>query len=172
MKFQMNKIAAALVVTTVSTAGAVKVFAQEQGRATLEEVVVTAQKRAQSVQDVPIAISAYNNAFVKDFGITNVGDLAVHAPGLNGSAYSSTEAVFTLRGIGTAAFGIGVDSSVGVFIDDIALGRPAIAGSSFFDIETVEVVKGPQGTLFGRNTSAGAVISMMIYETAKRFASS
>ncbi|MDB3923420.1 TonB-dependent receptor [Luminiphilus sp.] len=153
----MNKIAAALLVTSVSTAGTVKTFAQEQGRVMLEEVVVTAQKRAESVQDVPIAISAFSGDFVQESDITDVGDLTYYAPGLNGDAYSNTESVFTIRGIGTAAFGITVDSSVGIFIDGIALGRPAIAGSSFFDVERVEVLNGPQGTLFGRNTSAGAI---------------
>ena len=157
MKFKMNKIAAAVVLTTVGTTGAVNTFAQEQSRVMLEEVIVTAQKRAESVQDVPLAINAYSGDYIESFGITDVGALTYHTPGLNGNAYSNTESVFTVRGIGTAAFGITVDSSVGVFIDGVALGRPAISASSFFDVERVEVVKGPQGTLFGRNTSAGAI---------------
>lgn len=158
MSFSMKKITVAVAMTTLSGITLINgAVAQEERRAMLEEVIVTAQKRAESVQDVPLSISAYSGEYIQKFGITDVGDLTYHTPGLNGNAYANTESVFTVRGIGTAAFGITVDSSVGVFIDGIALGRPAIAASSFFDVERVEVVKGPQGTLFGRNTSAGAI---------------
>ncbi|NIB38380.1 TonB-dependent receptor [Pseudomaricurvus alkylphenolicus] len=157
MKHDNNKLAIAVAFASMGIVMGQSAVADSADSFMLEEIVVTAQKRAESVQDIPIAVSAFGGDFVQESGITNVGDLTAHAPGLNGNAYSNTESVFTVRGVGTAAFGIGVDSSVGVFIDDIALGRPAIAASSFFDVERVEVVKGPQGTLFGRNTSAGAI---------------
>jgi len=123
----------------------------------LEEIVVTAQKRVESVQDVPISISAFSDDFFEETGIVDVAGMVAYTPGLSGQTYQDTESVFTIRGIGTQAFGIGADSSVGIFIDDLAVGRTSLAGSSFFDVERVEVVRGPQGTLFGRNTSAGAI---------------
>lgn len=130
--------------------------AQEGGFA-IEEVVVTAQKRAESAQDVPLAISAFDESFLRDSGINNAAGLVSFTPGLNGQTYQDTESVFTVRGIGTQAFGIGADNAVGMFIDDQPIGRTTLIGNSFFDLERVEVVKGPQGTLFGRNASAGAI---------------
>ena len=132
------------------------VFATVQAQV-IEEVVVTAQKRAESVQDVPIAISALDAEFIKDSNIVGVDKLTAFAPGLNGTSQQAGESVFTMRGIGTYAFGVGADNSVGMFIDDIPIGRPTLIGSAFFDVERIEVVKGPQGTLFGRNASAGAI---------------
>jgi iron complex outermembrane receptor protein len=119
--------------------------------------MVTAQKRSESVQDVPIAVSAFDNNFLEKSGIVDAGGLVAYTPGLNGQSYQETESVFTIRGIGTQAFGIGADNSVGMFIDDQPIGRTTLIGNSFFDLERVEVVKGPQGTLFGRNASAGAI---------------
>jgi iron complex outermembrane receptor protein len=123
----------------------------------LEEVIVTAQKRSESVQDIPIAVSAFDPSFMKKSGIENAADLVAYTPGLSGQSYQATESVFTVRGIGTQAFGIGADNSVGMFIDDQPVGRTTLIGNSFFDLERIEVVKGPQGTLFGRNASAGAI---------------
>ena len=123
----------------------------------LEEVLVTAQKRSESVQDIPIAVSAFDQSFMRKSGIENAADLVAYTPGLSGQSYQATESVFTVRGIGTQAFGIGADNSVGMFIDDQPIGRTTLIGNSFFDLERIEVVKGPQGTLFGRNASAGAI---------------
>lgn len=123
----------------------------------LEEVLVTAQKRSESVQDIPIAVSAFDQGFMRKSGIENAADLVAYTPGLSGQSYQATESVFTVRGIGTQAFGIGADNSVGMFIDDQPIGRTTLIGNSFFDLERIEVVKGPQGTLFGRNASAGAI---------------
>ena len=123
----------------------------------LEEVVVTAQKRAQSLQDVPLAVSAFDGDFLRDASIKHLGNLIPHTPGLYGSAEADTQSVFNIRGVGTFAFSASADNSVGVFIDDVSVGKPVTSKAAFFDVERVEVVKGPQGTLFGRNTSAGAI---------------
>ena len=128
-----------------------------QEGATLEEVVVTAQKRAENVQDVPIAITAVDSEFLRDSSIDSVKDMFLYVPGLSGRSASETESVFSIRGIGTNAFSASSDASVAVFVDEIYQGHPIIAGPPFFDVERIEVVKGPQGTLFGRNTSAGAI---------------
>jgi len=123
----------------------------------LDEVITYAQKKPETAQSVPIAINAYSGDFVEKASIDDIGDLVAYTPGLAGDNYQDTESVFTVRGIGTSAFGVGADTSVGIFIDDIYQGRTVNAGNSFFDVERVEVVKGPQGTLFGRNTAAGAI---------------
>jgi iron complex outermembrane receptor protein len=131
-------------------------LAQESDYA-IEEITVTAQKRAESVQDVPLAISAFDETFLRESGVVDAAGLVAYTPGLNGQSYQDTESVFTIRGIGTQAFGIGADNAVGMFIDDQPIGRTTLIGNSFFDLKRVEVVKGPQGTLFGRNASAGAI---------------
>ena len=131
-------------------------FAQNQDPV-LEEIVVTAQKRTQSVQDVPLAVSAFDGDFIRDASIKHLGNLIPHTPGLYGSAEADTQSVFNIRGVGTFAFSASADNSVGVFVDDVSIGKPVTSKAAFFDIERVEVVKGPQGTLFGRNTSAGAI---------------
>ena len=118
---------------------------------------MTATKRAESVQDVPLAVTAFDAQFLKDSNIVGVDKLIGFTPGLNGTVGQDAESVITIRGIGTDAFGVGVDNSVGMFVDDVPVGRPTLIGNSFFDLQRVEVVKGPQGTLFGRNASAGAI---------------
>ena len=123
----------------------------------LDEVVVTAQKRSQSAQDVPISINAISGDAIARAGVTDVNGIVDLVPGLNSRSDGPTQTVFAMRGVGTNAFGVGVDGSVGVFVDDVFIGHPVLVNTSFFDVERVEVVKGPQGTLFGRNTSAGAI---------------
>lgn len=120
------------------------------------EIIVTAQKRAQALQDVPIAISAISSDSLGETGIRSTNDLAVAVPGLN--VTRTTEAVnFTLRGIGTQGGSTGQDSAIATFVDGIYM--PSMAGSNFAlaNIERVEVLKGPQGTLYGRNATGGAV---------------
>jgi len=124
---------------------------------TLEEVVVTAQKRAESVQDVPISINALSEDFIATSGMSNVSDIVKYVPGMGAQVDGPTQTVLSIRGIGTSAFSPSADSSVGVFLDDVYSGHPLTSAQSFFDVERIEVVKGPQGTLFGRNTSAGAI---------------
>ena len=140
----------------IAASGVSGAYAQEGGLA-IEEITVTAQKRAESSQDTPITISAFGEEFLKESNIVGVDKLVGYTPGLNGSTQRDTVGSFTVRGIGTYAFSVGVDNSVGMFIDDVPIARTSLIGSSFFDLERVEVVKGPQGTLFGRNASAGAI---------------
>lgn len=135
----------------------VSVLAQQAAAQTLEEIVVTAQKRAESVQEVPISITALDEEFLERSGIDDIRGLTDFVPGLNARVDAPTQSVFAIRGIGTNAFSVSADASVGIFVDDIYAGHPLIAGHSFFDVERIEVIKGPQGTLFGRNTSAGAI---------------
>jgi len=123
----------------------------------IEEVVVTAQKREQSLQDVPLAVSAFGQDFMERAGVEDVRDLVALSPGFSGATEDSFSDAMAMRGISTNDFGIGGDPSVAVFVDGVWAGRTGGVQSSFFDMAGAEVVKGPQGTLFGRNAIAGAV---------------
>ncbi len=124
---------------------------------TLEEVIITAQKREQSLQDVPVTVSAFSGDFVEQAGVKDIRDIAGLTPNMSIKTRSETETTVFMRGIGSLAPGIGADPAVGIFIDGMTASRGTNATAAFFDVERVEVVKGPQGTLFGRNASAGAI---------------
>lgn len=123
----------------------------------IEAVVITAQRREQSKQDVPISVAAYGEEFLRASKIEGVSDLVDYTPGLSGSDVGTGTPIFAIRGISSNSFGIGGEASVGVFVDDAYLGRITTSSLSFIDVSRVEVLKGPQGTLFGRNSSAGAI---------------
>jgi iron complex outermembrane receptor protein len=126
-------------------------------QSSVEEIVVTAQLREQKLQDVPISISAFNSDFINQTGSQTINDLQKYTPGLRIDATSTTQPVFEIRGISTNDFGIGTDPSVGIFVDGVYSARSGESVIFFDDIDRVEVLKGPQGTLFGRNTAAGAI---------------
>lgn len=121
----------------------------------IEEVIVTAQKREQSLQDVPVSVSVMAGAAIAESGITNLDELSTHVPNLSISEGSQTTAI-TMRGLGSG-INQGFEQSVGMFIDGIYAGRDRQFRSPFLDVASVEVLRGPQGTLFGKNTIAGAL---------------
>jgi len=128
----------------------------------IAEIVVTAQKRDQSVQDVPIAISAFGGAALQERAVTDVSSLGALAPNVNldgGTPFSGSSAVLsaTIRGIGSDDFAFNIDPGVGIYLDGVYLARTVGANQDLPDVERIEVLKGPQGTLFGRNTIGGAV---------------
>ncbi len=129
-----------------------------QSRGRLEEIVVTAQKREQSIQEVPISMTALTSDFVLDSGLTSFGGIQQYAPNVSINPVTDTRSTaLRIRGIGSDQTNAGIDSSVGVFIDGIYQGRTGLAASAgLLDIERIEVLRGPQGTLFGKNTAAGA----------------
>ena len=122
-------------------------------------IIVTATRRAQDVQDIPIAVTAVSSQQLEAQAIDDVTDLGSVAPSFNFSRAqaASNGVVLRIRGIGTTSNNIGFESAVGVFIDGAYQSRPGVALAEFVDVERVEVLRGPQGTLFGRNTSAGAL---------------
>ena len=125
---------------------------------TLEEVVVTAQKRAQSVQDIGVTVSAFSGEQVTDMNLSAPKDLAAFTPGLStANATSGGTPIFAIRGIGLDDFNINNNSGVGVYIDEVFASSPALLSGQLFDVERVEVLKGPQGTLYGKNTTGGAI---------------
>ncbi len=136
-------------------------FAQEapQGKdaKTLDTITVTAQSREQELQDVPIALQVLDQRLIETTAASDIGDLDSFIPGLVVSDNQPTQAGFALRGLSTGDFGIGTDPTVGVYVDGVYAGRGGGTVLPFLDVERIEVLKGPQGTLFGRNTAAGAV---------------
>lgn len=124
----------------------------------LEEVVVTAQKRVENVQDVPLAVSVVSESQMESAGVREFADMAKVAPSLNiRSADQPVNASVALRGIGTFAFGIGVEPSVAVQLDDVPVAFQARAFTDLTDVERVEVLRGPQSTLYGKSASAGLI---------------
>jgi iron complex outermembrane recepter protein len=152
-------------------------FAQEAESADenqgIQEIVVTAQKRSENVQDVPIAISAFGGADLAERAVGNVSQLASLSPNVNldsGVSFTASTAVLaaSIRGIGASDFALNIDPAVGVYVDGIYLARSVGANQDLLDVERIEILKGPQGTLFGRNTIGGAV-SIVTRDPAKEF---
>jgi iron complex outermembrane receptor protein len=125
----------------------------------IDEIVVTAQRRAQSIMDVPLAITAVDNNTLTKIGITDSAQLATAVPNLQvSSPYGNTQPNFSLRGISVAnEYNSNQASPIGVYIDDVYIAPRTSQGMGLFDLERVEVLRGPQGTLFGRNTTGGAI---------------
>src|SRR5687768_8121444 len=130
----------------------------------LEEVIVTARRREESVQDVPISISVFDQETLNERNVTNAADLANYTPSLNvNTRFGPDQASFSIRGFTQE---LRTTASVGVYFADVVAprgGGSITAGDgagpgAFFDLQNVQVLKGPQGTLFGRNTTGGAVL--------------
>ena len=130
-----------------------------QTREGIDVIVVTATKRATNLQDVPISVSAIGGDELAARGINETSDLMGSLPNLQvTSAYSDTQPNFSLRGIGVAnEFSASTASPIGVYVDEVYQSFRASHGQQLYDLERVEVLRGPQGTLFGRNTTGGAI---------------
>lgn len=125
----------------------------------LEDIVVTAQKRSERLQDTPLAVSAVTSATIEQRGIADVGALSAIAPNLviSQTAASSTTPAIFIRGIGGSEPLLTVDSPNGLYVDGVVIGRSTGAMFDLVDLERIEVLRGPQGTLYGRNTTGGAI---------------
>jgi outer membrane receptor protein involved in Fe transport len=125
--------------------------------AQIETVVVTAEKRAEDVQTVPIAVTAYSSEDLKAHQVTEFKDLQFSTPNVSYTKGNFTGSNFQIRGIGITAVGYDAESGVAVHMDDVFLASPPLSEASFYDLERVEVLRGPQSTLFGRGATGGAV---------------
>ncbi|MEL7284111.1 MAG: TonB-dependent receptor [Pseudomonadota bacterium] len=163
MKLKHNRIVSFAGVSAMAlTLASPTVLAQEgeeDDSRRLSTVTVTATQRTESIQDVPIAVTALNPETLERAGVADVTSLDSVAPSFNMNSSDTTTGGTTLRirGVGTTGNNIGLESSVGVFLDGVYLSRPGVALGDLLDLEQIEVLRGPQGTLFGRNTSAGAL---------------
>ena len=143
---------------TLSAAVSVPAMAQES-EGVLEEVVVTAEFREATLQDTQISISAFNEEAIADRGISNALDLGQFAPNVNAQPYvgGKTGVSFNIRGIGNAETLISFDPAVSVYLDGVLISKNVGALLDVLELERIEILRGPQGTLYGRNTMGGAV---------------
>ncbi len=142
-----QSISAMLLASVAATAGQ----AQE-----IEEILVTATKREENIQDVPLAITAFTGDFVKDVNLDDIKDLVTFTPGVTGNSKDAFIDAISIRGVRTQDFGVGGDPSAAFFKNNLYEGRNGAVVTSLFDLERAEVLRGPQGFLFGRNAVGGA----------------
>lgn len=158
--FLKNNLSRAVAFTTALAGGAVaSVSVAEEGAISLEEIVVTAQKREQNLQDVPVAVTAFDAAALENSGVQNITELQKSAPNVTMQVSRGTNTTLTsyIRGIGQADPLWGFEPGVGLYVDDIYLARPQAGVLDVYDVERIEVLRGPQGTLYGKNTIGGAI---------------
>jgi iron complex outermembrane receptor protein len=151
-------VVGALVMAAGPALGQQPASSEPQDSRTIDTIIVTAQKREQSLQDVPIVVTAVSEQLLQDTGVKDIKDLTILTPGLLVTS-TSNESVTTarIRGIGTVGDNAGLESSVGVVIDGVYRPRNGVGFGDLGELERIEVLKGPQGTLFGKNTSAGVI---------------
>ncbi len=150
-------------VSLIGLAGLAPAMAQDTAQATaaesnvIEEIVVTAQRTAQSLQDVPVAVSAFTAEALQQRQINNASDLQLSLPNITFTKGNFTGSSFTIRGIGDLCVGGTCDSATAIHTNDLPLFGTRIFETEYFDLERVEVLRGPQGTLFGRNATSGVI---------------
>lgn len=150
-----TRLALASAIATAGTTGH-HAFAEAPS---LEEVVVTAQKREESLQETPIAISAFDQQQLEELRVTDLTDLKGYVPSLSIAPFAATRAapVIFIRGMGNIDVQTTKDGAVGIYLDGVVMGRASGLAADVADLERIEVLRGPQGTLYGRNTTAGAI---------------
>jgi iron complex outermembrane receptor protein len=157
----LRTTASAAVVGAVAFGFAGVASAQEgpQERATtVDDIIVTAQKREQNLQDVPIVVTSLSQEVLEDAGVRDIKDLQILTPGMTVTSTSSEASTTArIRGVGTVGDNPGLESSVGVVIDGVYRSRNSVGFGDLGELQRIEVLKGPQGTLFGKNTSAGVI---------------
>ena len=132
--------------------------AAQDGPQTIDDIIVTAQKREQNLQDVPIVVTSLSAETLQDAGVRDIKDLQILTPGMTVTSTSSEASTTArIRGVGTVGDNPGLESSVGVVIDGVYRSRNSVGFGDLGEMARIEVLKGPQGTLFGKNTSAGVI---------------
>jgi iron complex outermembrane receptor protein len=154
--FFRGSVSAVAVLAALAVAGTAA--AQDDTAGTVDSLIVTAQKREQNLQDVPVTVTSVSAALLEAAGVRDIKDLTILTPGL--TVTSTTNETITsarIRGVGTVGDNPGLESSVGVVIDGVYRARNGVGFGDLGELERIEVLKGPQGTLFGKNTSAGVI---------------
>ncbi|MGH6911280.1 MAG: TonB-dependent receptor, partial [Phenylobacterium sp.] len=155
-----RKVAARLLAGTALTLAlsAHPALAADANAVELETLIVTATKRAENIQDVPMSVSAVSGDYIEKAGVTNATDLARFIPSVAiTQSNNNRNTTLYVRGIGTSGTNPGIESSVGIFIDGVYILAAGPLQSNLQDVSTIEVLRGPQGTLYGRNTPVGAI---------------
>ncbi len=157
----MRRLHSAFYTTLLSTAALMAVtpaYAQDsETKTTLEDIIVTAQKRETNLQDTPIAITALSASDLSDRSALRIEDVASAIPNIYIDQRSLRSQAIAIRGLSADLNNPGLDQSVGIYIDGVYLGRATPGNASLFDLERIEVLRGPQGALYGKNTIAGAI---------------
>lgn len=153
----LRSIKMCLYLGTVSALGFTSVAIAQGTPGDSRDIIVTANKRAQSINDVGLAISALSGNTLREQNIVSLSDLAQATPGLSYASTSGSTPVYTLRGVGFYDRSFAASPAVSVYVDQVPLPFPALTTHTNFDLERVEVLKGPQGTLFGQNSTGGAI---------------
>ena len=121
-------------------------------------MLVTAQKRSESAQDIPIAVTGVTADMLDKLGFENANDVSAQVPNMQVSGpYGDVQPIFSIRGVSMSDYSSNQASPIGVYVDEAYLAPVYSHGASFFDIERLEVLRGPQGTLYGKNTTGGAI---------------
>lgn len=134
----------------------------------LPQVTVTAQRRGEAMDDVPMAVSALSGQELQTYGVTDTRDLGKLVPGFTAADSGFDTPIFTLRGVGFADSSFATTSTVGIYADEVSLAYPIMGKGPNFDLQRVEVLKGPQGTLYGRNATGGTINYIANTPTAQR----
>lgn len=155
----MKKISVSVSSVVLAASATFPAMAEDNGASSfmLEEVVVTAQKRAENSQDVPISIQAFSASGLEKLGATELQDLSASAPSFNVGGIEGSQSQMGIRGVVDYGRNVGVDSRTGIYIDGVYQGRSFSANQPLLGLESVEILRGPQGTLFGKNTVSGAI---------------
>jgi iron complex outermembrane receptor protein len=150
----LNKLAVAvsLIVLHGNALGA-----EQVSQPVLEEVIITANKRTQNLQDVPLAVTGFGEDFIKEAGLNDLMSVEELTPGFSISTFSLGQPALYIRGIGSNEDGAGGDPSVATYIDDVYIARSSASAFNFINLERIEVLRGPQGTLYGKNAVGGVV---------------
>ncbi|MDZ4361875.1 TonB-dependent receptor [Brevundimonas sp.] len=148
---------AALMAASTALAQTAVPSVTEPEASSVDDIIVTAQRRSQRLQDVPVTVTVFGAEELEQARIKDVDDVATRTPGLQFDAFPASQPRIAIRGIGSTDRGAAGDPSSAVFLDEIYLGRPGMVAFDAFDIERIEVLKGPQGTLYGRNVVGGAI---------------
>jgi iron complex outermembrane receptor protein len=156
-RFPLKSLAFHVAAASIACASLVPAAAvAQEGGSMLEEIVVTAQKREESLQDVAISVAAFSGRQMAELGLTHATDLVKQVPGLKVSgAGGGTVSAFSIRGVTQNDFASGQESPVAVYVDEAYISQSYVTSFSLFDLERAEVLRGPQGTLFGRNATGG-----------------